>query len=164
MGRKESELTVNTTMSASDLVRIVADAASRTISLTNLGAAMQSILEALGFLTATSITAGIANKHKITRINTNYGLLDTDDVVLADVSGGDITINLMAASAVWDAAESKGQVFTVKLELVSSTNKAIIDPASTELIDAASTFELIGPNKVFAQFISDGSNWHVIGG
>lgn len=162
MGRKESALTANTTMSASDFVRVVADSASRLMTVTNFAAVLQSPLEALGFLTSSSITSGIANKQLITNIATNYALLDTDSVVLGDVTGGDVTINLMQAAAVWDG--TKGQVFTAKIKTPSGTNKIVIDPNGSELIDGAATFEVVGPNKVFVTFISDGSNWHVIGG
>ena len=164
MGRKESELTSNTTMSVSDFIRIVADSASRLMTVTNFASVLEDPLIDLGFLTSDTISSGIVNKHKITRIATNYALLDTDDTILADVSAADLTINLMQAIAVWDASTSKGQVFTVKLELTSGSNKVIIDPNSSELIDGSATLELIGPNKVFASFVSDGSNWHVIGG
>ena len=164
--RKESELTVDSSMETTDKVRIVANSASRTITLDDLMTSSDDLIGDLGYLKAADISTGIVNKQKITSTATNYALLSTDSVIFVDVTSGDITVSLISAadSSIWDSANSKGQVFTIKLDVANSTNKVIIDPNSTELIDGASTFELIGPNLLFATIIPDGTGWHVIGG
>jgi hypothetical protein len=164
MGREEKELVAVSTMETTDIVRVLTNDSSRRITLANLLTAGQDVLTALGFLTTGNISSSLSNVSLITRASTNYNLTIAEDTVLCDVSGASFGINLPAAADAWDSDNDKGQKFTIKLELIDSTNQVTLTPSGSETIDGASDYDLIGPNKVFATIISDGSNWHVIGG
>lgn len=164
MGREEDKLTIESSMALTDWFRTIQNGSSRRISLEDMLASSVDELEDLGFLTASTIGSGVQNKQVVTEVATTYTLLTTDSVVLVDVSGGDVTINLMAVADAWDSANSKGQVFTIKLDVASGGNKVILDANGSELIDGNATYELIGASLLFVSIITNGTSWRVIGG
>ncbi len=151
-GTKESNLTTATRMDVSDIVRIVASG-SRKITLQNLLESSVSALVALGF-----VNGGLT---KVTSISMNYGLLLTDVLVLADATSADIDVNLMLASAAFNVTDSNTYVFTVK-KIDSSSNVVNINPNGSELIDGTTSIQLIGAERPFIKFGTDGSNWWTI--
>lgn len=155
-GTKESNLTVQTTMSINDLVRIVTSG-SRNISLSNLLTASVDKLVDLGFIT----NVDDVRLRTITDINSNYNLLITDDIVLVDASVADVGINLMLASDAFDIPLGKGYVFTIK-KTDSSSNVVSIDPSGGDLVDGDATKFLIGSNNPYIHIVSDGSDWWTI--
>lgn len=155
-GNKETNLLVETSMSVNDFVRIVTSG-SRNITLANLLASSVDELKSLGFIT----DIVDVRLRDVTNISSNYGLLLTDDVVLVDSTGGDVTINLMLASAAWNATNEQGYVFTIK-KTDSSSNKVILNTTGGDLIDGEPSIEMIGVDRPYVHFISDGSNWWTI--
>jgi len=148
-GTKESNLVTETTMSESDFVRIITSG-SRKITLKNLATAIFPLLDVLNL-----------NASNVKTISSNYGLLLTDDKILSDSTSADITVNLMTAASAFTVSTSQGASFTVK-KIDSSANKVIVAPPGSELIDGEPSFELIGDDRPFITFISDGSNWWTI--
>lgn len=155
-GNKETNLTVETSMRVNDFVRIVTSG-SRNITLANLLASSVDELKSLGFITDVVDVRlrGVIN------ISSNYGLLLTDDIVLVDSTGGNVTINLMLASAAWNATDEQGYIFTIK-KTDSSTNKVILNTSGGDLIDGEPSIELIGIDRPYVHFVSDGSNWWTV--
>jgi len=82
---------------------------------------------------------------------TTYTALTTDDVILANASGGAFTITLPAASG------NSGKLYRIK-KIDSSTNGVTIDGNSSETIDGSTTVVLYNQNDVI-EIVCDGSNW-----
>jgi hypothetical protein len=80
-----------------------------------------------------------------------YTLTTSDDVILADASGGAFTLTLPTASG------NTGKVFHLK-KTDSSTNAVTVDGNGTETIDGATTFLLTGQYSEIS-IVSDGTNW-----
>lgn len=148
-GNKESNLVTETTMSANDFVRIITSG-SRKITLQNFATAIFPLLDVLNL-----------NAANIKTITSNYGLILTDKVILSDSTSADLTVNLMTATAAFNVDTSQGSSFTVK-KIDGSANKVIVSPPGSELIDGEPSIELIGIDRPFIHFISDGSNWWTV--
>lgn len=155
-GTKESNLTTQTSMETSDFVRIVTSG-SRKITLKSLLASSVAELKTLGFIT------DIVNVRlrTIKNISSNYGLLITDDIVIANATSVNIGINLMLASIAYDIPTTSGYVFTIKRS-DTSTNIVTLNTSGGDLIDGEPTVQLIGVNRPYVQIVSDGSNWWTI--
>lgn len=151
-GTKESSLTTETSMGVSDFVRIVTSG-SRKITLQNLLNSSVSALVSLGF-----VNGGLTT---VTSVSSNYGLLLTDVLVLADATSADIDINLMIASTAYNATDGNTYVFTVK-KIDGSSNIININPNGSELIDGTTSAQLIGVDRPYIKFASDGSNWWTV--
>lgn len=114
-----------------------------------------NMIASLDIVTNASLSASINSKNN--RVVTgNTSLTTTDEIILGDVSGGDFTINLMAASTVTK------QIFIIK-KTDGSSNTITLQPDGTDLIDNGTTASLTGPLRVFFRIYSDGSNWHIVG-
>ena len=74
------------------------------------------------------------------------------EIILADASGGAITITL--------AAPLKGEKVTVK-KIDSSTNAVTIVPNGSETIDGSSSYTLASQNE-HVSLVSDGTNWYSV--
>jgi hypothetical protein len=80
--------------------------------------------------------------------------LGTGNIILVDASGGNVTISLDLC------ADIIGIPITVK-KIDSSGNTVTIDPASTELIDGATTLVIVTQYDA-PKICSDGLTWNVI--
>lgn len=78
----------------------------------------------------------------------------SDQTILADVSGGAISVNLPTAASV------RGKVYMIK-KTSTGSNSVTIDPAGSEQI-AGTTVLVFNGNKGARQIISDGTAWWVI--
>lgn len=78
-----------------------------------------------------------------------------ENVILADATGGAITVTLP------DAVRAVDHVIVVK-KIDASANAVTIDGAGADTVDGAATVA-ISTQYHFRMMISDGSNWHVIG-
>lgn len=138
---RESTLTKVATVSANDLFRVVASGASRNITLTNL----VSVIDPL-----------ITKANTVQSVAANYIASASVNVVLADVSGGGISVTLPAASI------SEGVLIQVK-KTDASTNDITVQTAGGN-IDGSSTATLSGSGgaRPGASFICDGSNWFIL--
>jgi len=145
-----------TTMALTDLILILSQQNDQDALIT-----ATNFITALGLVTTASLP--IATTSRVNRVvTTNTSLAQaTDQIILADVSGGDLTINLPAAADAF--AASKGQTFNIK-KTDTSSNKVTLSPDGTELIDGNASSDLQGPAQVGANIYSDGSNWHILDG
>lgn len=113
-----------------------------------------NMITSLDIVTNAALSA-ISNSKNNRVVTSNTALLDTDEIILADVSGGDFTINLLKASLV------PNQIFNFK-KTDGSANTITLQPNGSELIDSNATATLVGTNKVFMSIYSDSANWHII--
>lgn len=87
---------------------------------------------------------------------TTYTATDSDDLILADTSGGAWTLTLPAASGVG------GKRLWIK-KTSSDTDALTIDGNGSETIDGETSLTLNGEGA-YIEIICDGSNWHIING
>jgi hypothetical protein len=78
----------------------------------------------------------------------------SDNVLLADASGGAVTVALPAA------ADATGRQFTIK-KIDVAANAVTIDPDGAELIDGATTY-VINAQYTSRTVASDGTQWWII--
>lgn len=137
----EALLTKEDTMAVSDIVRVVIGGASRNILLSNFISAINSQLNSV--LRVTTVTA-------------NYLANLSNDVILADVSSGGVTITLP------DATTAEGKIIQVK-KSDNSTNDVTVQTAGGN-IDGSATATLSGSGGAMpgASFVSDGTNWFIL--
>ncbi len=163
MSFKESELAAQSTLIASDLIRIVANASSRKINVTDFAKAIQPFLETEGFLTNDNLPVDVTNKRNYVIKTVNYNISTvSDDIIFADASGSNITITLPDASTAFTPATggnpAKGQFFTIKRVDSTVANKVIVASAGGT-IDGLVNVDLFGNKKPYFNAISDGTNW-----
>lgn len=90
----------------------------------------------------------------ITYAMSPYTLLTTDGVLLCDVSGGAITINLLAATAY-------GAELSIKIKGIV-TNQVTVVPNGTDTIDAATSYPIAFDNESITIVSDLVSYWGVI--
>ena len=161
MGIKEGSLARLAEVTAGDLVRVVAQDASRNVTTQNLANSLKPLLEALGFLTSDSVPSDFAQSRKVKYLLSSYNITQDDDTLIVNTQLENVGINLPKASDSYDSANQKGRRFTIK-KADDSTNKIILNTLGIDLIDGQPTVELVGPAYVFVSVISDGSNWYLI--
>lgn len=84
-------------------------------------------------------------------VTTNYSMIWADETILADASGGAITITLPDPTSY-----PNYEVMIKKID--SSANAVTVSPHGTETIDGASSMTLANQNDA-VRLRSDGSNW-----
>lgn len=82
-------------------------------------------------------------------------LTNNDFVVLADPSGGAITVNLPAVASV-----QPGRQYTVRT--TGTTNAVTLDGSGSETIDGATTKALASGAIHGATIVSDGTAWYTV--
>ena len=87
----------------------------------------------------------------------SYTLVDTDEVLVFTTTSGAMTATLPTAVG------RTGKRFLVKKLGGSTANPLTIATTSSQTIDGATT-EVITVSGGFRELVSDGSNWHIIGG
>lgn len=113
-----------------------------------------------GASTASNALANLGGLPKIATVlsastGTNtLGASDTGAVVLCNLSGGDITINLPAASS--------GLQYVI-IRTSSASNTLTLDPNGAETINGSATYTVSSTAYKAATIISDGSGWVAIG-
>lgn len=98
--------------------------------------------------------SGLSGNLSTTTKTANYTALSTDQVILVNATGGNVTIALPAAATV------AGHVYYIK-KIDSSGNSVIIDPNGAETIDGASTVTTTTQYESFT-IVSDGVAWFII--
>lgn len=159
---KENDFPKVTTISDNDLVRVIKDASSRTMTKKNFVTDINQLLIDDGFLTSSTLPPTIASTRKIETFVVSHTLVLTDDVILMDATGGNLIVDLPLASSAFDATDDKGQRFTIKKIDASNVNIITIDPALGDLIDGNTTITLETDARPFVTIISDGTNWFFI--
>ena len=89
----------------------------------------------------------------LTSTDSPYTVNKNDSVILANTTGGSITINLLAAE------QMKEKRLIVKK--TAAANTVTIDPNGSETIDGAATLAWT-TQYVSRDIVSDGSNWFVV--
>lgn len=103
-----------------------------------------------------STSAGTATpriRSQVTTVTTTYTITSTDDLILADASGGAFTITLPTAVGII------GREYEIK-KIDTSINAITIDADGSETIDRALTFDLELVDEVIT-IKTDGSNWFI---
>ena len=100
-----------------------------------------------------TIQAQISNLSVVTKV-ASYIVQASDDIILVDASGGDVTLTLPPILS------NEGKTYTVA-KIDSSAFKVIIDPDSSELINGESSIDLVDKDQVL-QFLSNDSSWMVV--
>lgn len=98
--------------------------------------------------TAPSVILTVASK------TTTYTATTSDDVILADTSGGAWTLTLYAASG------NSGKVLTIK-KTTSDFSALTIDANDSETIDGQAT-TTVNTQFEALKIICDGTNWHIL--
>lgn len=91
------------------------------------------------------------NIRDVSTVAVTGNLVITDDVVLGDTSGGNITLTLYAAGT-----QSGGQVVIKK---INAANSITVDTTGAETIDGNPSHLLVGLDSF--TYVNDGSNWHI---
>lgn len=102
----------------------------------------------LSWASPTSSVLSVATK------TTTYTATTSDDVILADTSGGAWTLSL------YTAVGNTGKILRIK-KTTSDFSALTIDPNSTETIDGSTTYLVYLQNDEVT-LVSDGSNWKII--
>tara|TARA_R110000744_G_scaffold82357_1_gene161856 strand:- start:115 stop:576 length:462 start_codon:yes stop_codon:yes gene_type:complete len=119
---KEDNLSISTTMSTvSDWVRVIKDGISTRISPANFATVIESSL------------ASSVNKDIVREISSGQSFLSTDNTLLVDCTGGNVTVQLPNPSTVWDATNSKSVVMRI-VQKISNSNSVTISQYNSENI------------------------------
>lgn len=110
--------------------------------------------QALGVEWTSTIPPLAFNVKTLTVLDDPYTILDSDQILLADASGGPITATLPAA------AGYTGRIFRLK-KLDSSLNAVTLDGFGAETIDGDPTLVLGGQHETVT-VTSDGTEWWII--
>lgn len=84
----------------------------------------------------------------------DYTMVDIDQVIVVDATGGNKTITLLTA------AGREGRRIGVK-KTDSSANSVTIDAEGSQKLDGFSTVALTS-NKAYREYVSDGTNWILV--
>jgi len=143
-----------------DYVRVLDGDNSRKITVSDFADVMNPLLVALGFLNSTGSGSGKLFG-KVTTVTSNYGVLDSDNIILCNTTAGVVSITLPTAASAYTAANQVGQVYTVK-RITTDANKVSVIPPGAETIDGNTSYDLVGPNLTSITFVSNGTNWFII--
>tara|TARA_R110002167_G_C12705404_1_gene654353 strand:+ start:6718 stop:7194 length:477 start_codon:yes stop_codon:yes gene_type:complete len=148
-GTKERNLSQNTDLSASDLVRIVSSGLSRNITGQDFATAIASLLPSYG------------PTNRVRLVSVSQSVLDTDEILIMDATSGAKTATLpdCTIASMWDSVTSKGRRYTIKKNDVSVSNDVTITTTNSQTIDGNLSFVLSGTEKPFLTVISTGVEW-----
>lgn len=90
-------------------------------------------------------------------VTADYTVLDTDYVILADPTSGDITATLPAAGG---SGTPAGRIYIFRT--TGTTNDLIIATADSADIDGSSTKTLSSGSVSAAQVVTDGTDWFTV--
>lgn len=105
-------------------------------------------------VTRAKLATGAVARMSVATKTADYTLTNSDDMILADASGGAITLTLPAAAA------NSGKVFRFK-KTDTTFNAVTIDGNASETIDGSTTAKLVTQDEYLA-IACDGSNWEII--
>lgn len=91
----------------------------------------------------------------ITNADTPYTVLSTDYLILANTSGGAITVNLPTAVGI------TGKQYIIKYTDSGFANALTVDGNGSETIDGSTTTTLNTQGETL-KIVSDGSNWEIV--
>jgi hypothetical protein len=117
---------------------------------------------------AASVAVGTANQAnstlevngsvqmRITKTTASYAITDTDNTVLADATGGALTITLPAPSAA-----IAGRIYTIKKIGTGDINNAVTIQPGAGTIEGGANY-MIYNDWTFITIQTDGTNWYII--
>lgn len=94
----------------------------------------------------------VLDSYYISEVSTTYTALITDDMIIADTSGGAFTVDLFTAVG------NQGKTITIK-KLSGAAPQLTIDGNGSETIDGGLTVNLTGSNGPSVTLVSDNANW-----
>lgn len=100
-----------------------------------------------------SATAYVTLRSNVNSVSSSYVITSTDAVVLADATGGAVTVTLPTAASI------TGKVYTVK-RINSGSNNVTLATTGGQTIDGATT-QVMTIQYTSLDVISDGSNWEI---
>jgi hypothetical protein len=100
---------------------------------------------------ATASSSGLPKASRVTK-TANYTLTSSDDVVLADASGGDFTLTLPTAVG------KDGKLFFVKN--INALGTVTVATTGGQTIDGDASLAMTFPNAV--TLVSDNANWYIL--
>ncbi|MCK5616514.1 hypothetical protein KAR91_82390 [Candidatus Pacearchaeota archaeon] len=159
---KEADYSRVTSIGNNDTIRVIKGGASRNITKDNFVADINQLLIDAGFLTDSNLPPSVSSTRFIQTFGVSHSLLLTDDLILMDATGSSLVVDLPFAASAYDAAEYKGQRFTIKKIDSSNVNTVTINPAGADLIDGETSVILETDSRPFVTIISDGGNWWLI--
>lgn len=93
------------------------------------------------------------NKRQFTSITSDYSANTINEVILADTSGGDITVTLPPAADF--------NRYTLHVKKMTAANMLTIDGNGSETIDGSTTAVLVTQYDCLT-LVSDGTEWYII--
>jgi len=97
-------------------------------------------------------SSATASDITVQTVTSNYTMLSSDDVVLANASSGNVTISIVTAT-------NRTRPISIK-KIDSSTNTVIVDGFSSELIDGGASATLANQYESIT-LVSDNSNYYI---
>lgn len=122
----------------------------------NIGGSIRRITIANFFTAFASLVAtASANRYKIRTITSNSAASGSDDIVLVNTTGGDVSYTLDTAANMYSAETGDTAKITVR-QINHNSNSAFVYPSGGNTIDGSASYELTANSS--ATFISDGTN------
>ena len=157
MAIKEEDLVTITSadFTGSDFVRVLDGDSSRKITLGSFAESLDPLLVAEGFIkTVPSTDVAIRTVTANTTLDA-----DTDQVILADTTSGNIVVTLPAANLM--GTGTTGTRYTVKKK-TNDINKVTVVTTGGATIDGSSFVDIIGPVMGSVTFVSDSFNIYTV--
>jgi hypothetical protein len=108
--------------------------------------------------------SSIVGSEKVREVSTGQSFLSTDNTLLVDSSGGNVTINLPNPSSVWDATNSKSNIMRI-VQKVSGGNTVTINRYDSEniYVNGASNTSVSLTGGSSATIVTNGTDFIVVG-
>lgn len=121
----------------------------------NVGGSIRQLTVANFFTAFASLVTTAAKRYKIRTITSNSAATSSDDIVLVNTNGGDVSYTLDTAANMYSSENSDTGKITVR-QINHNSNSAFIYPSGGDTIDGSVSYELTGNSSV--SFISDGTS------
>ena len=137
----------------------VTTAASTSKLWLNVGGSIRQITVANFFTAFASLVTSAAKRFKIRTITSNSAATSSDDIVVVNTIGGDVSYTLDTAANMYSSANGDTGKITVR-QINHNGNSAFVYPSGGNTIDNSASYELTANSS--ASFISDGTNIYSI--
>jgi hypothetical protein len=149
--RSDFDATCN--MPSDDLVQTWRITGAQILAYIQSNITVQLASIADGLITRAKLAAGAVARCAVTTVTGSHNATGANDVLLADSSGGNVTVNLPAA------ASHTGRILHIKK--TSASNTVTVDANSTETIDGALT-QVLTEQYHCLSIVSNGTEWSII--
>ncbi len=144
--------TIQTTLDSGDYILLNTGSGQRRIVTSKFFTA----LESEGFQKDQSRGVNITEK------TAAYTATTSDDIVLADVSGGAVTITLPSAASMYNSTTLRTKLITIKVSTPHATNVLTVDANGAETIDGAANIAYTANTYESRTFFSDGTEIYTL--